>query len=493
MEKVTNFKSLIIVAVLTALFTISCEDESLIDTQPVAAFSVSVSEAIIGEVVQFIDASFDQNGGEIVSWSWSFGDGTTSDLPSPSHSFLEEGSYNVELSVTDNTGNQNANDFSKTIIVTKPSTATTLPTIKWSFDVPYRTKASSPAIDDNGTIYFGCDGKEGGANLYAVNPDGSEKWQYETGDIIRSAPAIGSDGTIYVGSYDDNLHAFTPDGTPLFQFDLEGNAKYAGAVTGENGVIYIGSQSDNLFAINTDGSERWRFSTGGDVNGTPAIGSDGSVYVGSTDGKFYAVNSDGTEKWSADYGSWTATATAISDDGTVYFAGEGNSNDAESNGVLIAFDPDNGNEKWRVSLENKVNQGGPAIAPDGTIYVGGFDKEMVAYNPGDGSVKWSYPTNGAIMGTPAIDNEGNIYFGDDYGWFYVVDPEGNKKWKEMEIGGGVSEAVWSSPAIGNDGTIYITASQSDESARLYAIKTDATGLATGGWPMVSKNPKHQAK
>ena len=34
-----------------------------------------------------------------------------------------------------------------------------------------------------------------------------KKWSFETGDYVYSSPAIGSDGTIYVGSDDDNLYA----------------------------------------------------------------------------------------------------------------------------------------------------------------------------------------------------------------------------------------------------------------------------------------------
>ena len=36
----------------------------------------------------------------------------------------------------------------------------------------------------------------------------SLKWRYETGGPVFSSPAIGSDGTIYVGSDDDCLYAF---------------------------------------------------------------------------------------------------------------------------------------------------------------------------------------------------------------------------------------------------------------------------------------------
>ena len=38
-----------------------------------------------------------------------------------------------------------------------------------------------------------------------------KKWAFETGDRVFSSPAIGSDGTIYVGSIDNNLYAINPD------------------------------------------------------------------------------------------------------------------------------------------------------------------------------------------------------------------------------------------------------------------------------------------
>ena len=60
---------------------------------------------------------------------------------------------------------------------------------------------STPAIGLDGTIYIGT---VGGA-LYAINTDGSSKWSYwEMGKSVwRSSPAIGKDGTIYIGD-DDN-------------------------------------------------------------------------------------------------------------------------------------------------------------------------------------------------------------------------------------------------------------------------------------------------
>ncbi len=61
----------------------------------------------------------------------------------------------------------------------------------------------SPAIIDSyGTIYVGFAG-----TLLAINPDGTLKWSYTTESYHISSPVIDGDGTVYVGSYDNNLYA----------------------------------------------------------------------------------------------------------------------------------------------------------------------------------------------------------------------------------------------------------------------------------------------
>lgn len=47
--------------------------------------------------------------------------------------------------------------------------------------------------------------------LYALDgKTGAEKWSYRTGGGIYSTPAIGRDGTVYVGSNDGKVYAFGP-------------------------------------------------------------------------------------------------------------------------------------------------------------------------------------------------------------------------------------------------------------------------------------------
>jgi PKD repeat protein len=55
------------------------------------------------EDCEFTDKSKDDDG-TVVSWQWSFGDGTTSTEQNPSHSYAERGHYDVQLTVTDDDG-----------------------------------------------------------------------------------------------------------------------------------------------------------------------------------------------------------------------------------------------------------------------------------------------------------------------------------------------------------------------------------------------------
>jgi outer membrane protein assembly factor BamB len=61
---------------------------------------------------------------------------------------------------------------------------------------------------------------------------------------------------------------------------------------------------------------------------------------------------------------------------------------------------------------------------------------------------------------------------------------GVKLW-EFETGYG----VYSSPAIGSDGTVYVGSKDN----KLYAIKTDSKGLAKSPWPMRGQNARHTGR
>jgi len=186
---------------------------------------------------------------------------------------------------------------------------------KWTFTTTGNV-FRSPAIGPDGIIYIASgDVGEGTYVLHALYPWGTRKWYFAAGDVIASA-AVAEDGTIYFGSIDYNLYALNPDGSVAWQFDT-GNFIESSPAIGADGTIYVGCNDSKLYAIGPNGQEKWSFATGGTVRYSPAIGGDGTIYVGSGDGKVYAIDPDGNEKWSYLTGSDITSSPAISASGLV--------------------------------------------------------------------------------------------------------------------------------------------------------------------------------
>lgn len=253
---------------------------------------------------------------------------------------------------------------------------------------------SSPAIGSDGTIYVGSDKHY----FYAIDPDGSIKWQYQTENAVRSSPVIASDGMIYVGSDDSYLYALDPKASVetrlKWRYKTNGSIKSSPAI-GFDGTIYVGSDDHYLYAINPIGTLKWRYQTEDKVFSSPSVGSDGTIYVGSDDGYFYALNPNGSLRWRFNTGNAVRSSPAIATDGTIYVGSD--------DGYLYALNP-NGTLKW-----NKAEAGGPyspAISSDGTIIC---MPSGIALNP-DGSIKWTYTLQSiTLASSPVIGTDGWVY------------------------------------------------------------------------------------
>jgi outer membrane protein assembly factor BamB len=345
-------------------------------------------------------------------------------------------------------------------------------TIKWIFK-PQNMQPdlrllfdSSAIIGQDGTIYVGSHEN----NFYAINPDGTQKWMIDFGQPVlivggmsdgykkgvHSSAAISADGTIYIRSFSNYLFAINPDGTEKWRYPVLVSADtWSSPTIDRDGTIYVGSSNDEenklngyVYAINPDGTLKWEFEGQSDIFPTAAIADDGTIYIGTGgDGHFYAINPDGTLKWNFLTGRHTESSVAIGVDGTLYFGNWDNK--------LYALDPE-GNKKWEYLTGGGGIVASPAIAKDGTIYLTADDGYFYAFNP-DGTVKWKYDTGDPAesSSSPTIGADGTIYFG--IAWqpgkdhnFVALNPNGTLKWSELIDG------IASSPTIGSDGTVYIS-------------------------------------
>ena len=352
----------------------------------------------------------------------------------------------------------------------KPELPKTAGTVLWEFETEGEV-SSSPAIGSDGTVYVGSDDNK----LYAINgKTGAKLWEFKTESEVRSSPAIGADDTVYVGSHDKKLYAINgKTGVKLWEFET-GSIVHSSPAIGSDGTVYVGSGDNKLYAIHgKSGVKLWEFETGDNVLSSPAISSDGTVYVGSQDNKLYAINGQtGIKLWEFKTGDWVFSSPAIGSDGTVYVG----SRDKK----LYAINGQTGIKLWEFETGGNVRSS-PAIGSDGTVYVGGSqDHKLYAISGKTGAMLWEFETGGGVwFSSPAIDSDGTVYVGSTNKKLHAINGQTGVKIWEFETGGGVS----SSPAIGSDGTVYVGSSDN----KLYAIKTDSKGLAKSPWPMFGQN------
>ena len=159
----------------------------------------------------------------------------------------------------------------------------------------------------------------------------------------------------------------------------------------------------------------------------------------------------------------SGSSPAIAPDGTVYLG--------LFDGTFLAATPQ-GKIRWTLKTGREIKSS-PAIADDGTIYFGSRDRNFYAVTPA-GKCKWIFPTGAWVDSSPAIAADGTVYFGSWDKNFFALKPDGSLKWKLA-----VGEIVESSPAIAADGTIYFGAHDKN----FYALKPDGTvrwKFPTGG-------------
>lgn len=350
---------------------------------------------------------------------------------------------------------------------------------KWEWVTGMSGSAASAAVAKDGTIYAA------GTNLYALNPDGTLKWEYAASHPILWAPAIAPDGTIYAGyegESEDRLLALNSDGTLKWEHAFT-NTFTRGYKTSPalatDGTLYV-VVGLYLHAIDPDGTVKWRYpftmiqSTGGSYP-APSVAQDGTIYLSGIGSELRAFDSGGSLKWKFDPGASLDWSPAIGEDGTVYAGSD--------DGHLYAINPD-GTLKWKYDTGGWVNSS-PALAPDGTIYVGSGFGELHAINP-DGTARWSCEPGGKVGSTtssqssPAVGADGTIYIGSPNGGVWAMNSDGTEKWHVL-----TDNDVIGHPTLAPDGSLYVHS----EDGTLHAIRTGSNGLASSSWPKY----RHDAK
>ena len=257
--------------------------------------------------------------------------------------------------------------------------------LKWKFpqsssDV-HRSKGrliASPLVIQD-TIYQ----PSSDSHLYALDLQGNYKWDATTGGALWAAPATDPTcGCIYVASMDRYVYKFNAtDGSLIKKSPDLGGAIVGTPAVGSDGTLYVGTFGKEMYALNgSDLSIKWRFATHDWVWAGPALANN-VLYFGDLAGYFYALNTaDGTASFGQLQVNNPIVDTPLVSGEKIYFT-------AESDTLYMVDTTGN--------ITSKVVGGQIYSAPidaGDTILVAptNFTAQLVALSL-DGSQKWVFP------------------------------------------------------------------------------------------------------
>lgn len=341
------------------------------------------------------------------------------------------------------------------------------PFVKWKVVFKHYEGNSSIVIGRNGVIYYGT----GEGALYAVDRSGKVIWKFQAKDPLCT-PTISRDGTIIVGSTGDYesknhyLYAINPDGTQKWSYLIDDSIDMRIAPVIDNeGNIYVVTDGFKLIALSENGEFKWEIRRPVSIWLAPVITNTGNIITSSCDDMMFSLNSDGTEQWSVPIGAYRLGTLPVIDSNRRMYV---NVNlNLEGIMRLVAFNLD-GTIQSVFTLPKGDIWTGPALGKNGILYVGASYFRLIAIDPKEG-IQWEAQLDGSIFYPPIIDSEGVIYVctikevrGKDETWLYAMNPDGTQKWLFKVKGGGDDFA------LGSDGTIYLKTYEENK-GHLYAI------------------------
>jgi outer membrane protein assembly factor BamB len=354
----------------------------------------------------------------------------------------------------------------------------------------------------------GCNDKK----LYAVNPDGTEKWSFETGDRITSSPVVGADGNIYFGSHDNRFYSLKPDGTLDMIFLTYGRILSSPTID-VNGNIYVSSEDNKLYAISSGSlgladspwpkvghntkndasthlkTENNSFTTAsmlypGLFSGLTCKGEDWyKILVRPSDIidisiLFSHIEGDLDLRLYDESGVELASSVTTTDNETLSYK---NASDIEKYVFIkisgYSANPTNyeifiestGRSLWSFEDSRSGCQNSPVLDMNGDIYScsnqAGIGNSYLYALSDDRTKKWEFEIGGWQYSSATIGNDGTIYVGSNDNKLYAINPDGTEKWT-FETDG----QIYSSPVIGDDGIIYV----GNTNGKLYSINSDGT-------------------
>lgn len=405
--------------------------------------------------------------GEVKSVSWDFGDGTTSGENNPVHAFATTGTYTVAVTVT--YVNNTTESGSLTV---------TVGNYKWnSVDLNFGgltgyVKTSNPVFSPDGkTMYIPTSTPAG--HLFAIDVvSGEFKWVFAISQITYGGGAlVAPDGTIYQcvrNAAINNVYAINPNGTQKWAVKLDA-AIGAFPALSVDGILYCLTNKSTLYALDaSSGAIKWQQSLDGATGSAVAIDKDGNVYAG-TSAAIYAFKPNKDQIWKLEEVNVTEQATFALKEQVLYATLKG--------GGLVAVDMTNGTKKWTYPT-TKGDAYFPIADKNGNIYFTEKGSQTVHAVNAAGSKIWEKNVgNNLNYSGGALSTDGILYVG----------TQSNNKVLGLDITNGnivfeetVGQQVMAAVTIGPDKRLYCGTIGSNNIGSVKAFAVNKT-LATDSW------------
>lgn len=405
--------------------------------------------------------------GEVKSVSWDFGDGTTSGENNPVHAFTTTGTYTVAVTVT--YVNNTTESGSLTV---------TVGNYKWnSVDLNFGgltgyVKTSNPVFSPDGkTMYIPTSTPAG--HLFAIDVvSGEFKWVFAISQITYGGGAlVAPDGTIYQcvrNATINNVYAINPNGTQKWAVKLDAAIGAFPALSAD-GVLYCLTNKSTLYALDaSSGAIKWQQSLDGATGSAVAIDKAGNVYAG-TSAAIYSFKSNKEQNWKLEEVNVTEQATFALKDQVLYAT--------LKNGGLVAVDMTNGTKKWTYPT-TKGDAYFPIADKNGNVYFTEKGSQTVHAVNASGSKIWEKNVgNNLNYSGGALSTDGIFYIG----------TQSNNKVLGLDITNGnivfeetVGQQVMAAVSIGPDRRLYCGTIGSNNIGSIKAFAVNKT-LATDSW------------
>ena len=318
----------------------------------------------------------------------------------------------------------------------------------WVYNMSHVVSSSPTLIGDVVLAASGCGPAActGGEMVALDRSTGAVKWSTPLGSgVAYSSPMPAKDQTlVYIGTDEGKVVAISVETGKVMHSYQTGDKTTSTPCVAPDGSVFIGSYDNNLYKLDAQLKLVWKFATTGQVWSSPAVSDDGMmVFVGSVDYGIYGVYADSGKL------AWLHNTTGRIKSSPIVNKGQvliGNFEDK----CMRALNAATGKEVWRFTAQDFIfSSPAVAVTADGTemVIVTGSDSFVYGVNRQSGKMVWKVKTGTYIDASPAIRGQ-EVFVASDV--LYVIDlASGTVVTKFSEMGSSESSA-----AIGHDGIYF---------------------------------------